>query len=146
MGFGSLGMLWQYILSKFERVESILIVMNGWRVTINTFVLQLFSRHSNQIKKSRVKVIFSNCAEPMWQCIKKVYKHLGQRGLATLLPTRRPAGIAPEVNMRNQMHRGDKPHNQGINPDLKPSVDIIRCPKQGYQWLHKKELCPPLSF
>ena len=26
---------------------------------------------------------------------------------------------------------------------LKPKEDITRSPKQGYQWPHKKDLCPP---
>ena len=26
---------------------------------------------------------------------------------------------------------------------LKPRADVTRSPKQGYQWLHKKDLCPP---
>ena len=26
---------------------------------------------------------------------------------------------------------------------LKPSTDITTSPKQGYQWLQKKDLCPP---
>ena len=26
---------------------------------------------------------------------------------------------------------------------LKPRGDVTRCPKQGYQWPHKKDLCPP---
>ena len=29
---------------------------------------------------------------------------------------------------------------------LKPRGDIIRSPKQGYQWPHKKDLCPPKIF
>ena len=29
---------------------------------------------------------------------------------------------------------------------LKPRGDVIRSPKQGHQWPHKKELCPPKIF
>ena len=29
---------------------------------------------------------------------------------------------------------------------LKPRGDITRSPKQGYQWPHKKDLCPPNFF
>ena len=30
-----------------------------------------------------------------------------------------------------------------IHPGLETQADIIRSPKQGYQWLHKKDRCPP---
>ena len=26
---------------------------------------------------------------------------------------------------------------------LKPRADVTRSPKQGYQWPHKKDMCPP---
>ena len=29
---------------------------------------------------------------------------------------------------------------------LKPRGDITRSPKQGYQWPHKKDSCPPKIF
>ena len=29
---------------------------------------------------------------------------------------------------------------------LKPRADITRSPKEGYQWPHKKDLCPPIFF
>ena len=29
---------------------------------------------------------------------------------------------------------------------LKPRADITRSPKQGYQWPHKKDLCPAIFF
>ena len=28
---------------------------------------------------------------------------------------------------------------------LKPWEDVTRSPKQGYQWLHKKDLYPPIK-
>ena len=28
-------------------------------------------------------------------------------------------------------------------PDLKPRGDVTTSPKQGHQWPHKKDLCPP---
>ena len=29
---------------------------------------------------------------------------------------------------------------------LKPRADVTRSPRQGYQWPHKKDLCPPKIF
>ena len=29
---------------------------------------------------------------------------------------------------------------------LKPMTDFTRSPKEGYQWSHKKDLCPPKIF
>ena len=26
---------------------------------------------------------------------------------------------------------------------LKPRADVTRSPKQGYEWPHKKDMCPP---
>ena len=34
----------------------------------------------------------------------------------------------------------------GSTPTLKPGANITRSPKQGYQWSHIKELCPPNNF
>ena len=31
---------------------------------------------------------------------------------------------------------------KGSTLALKPMADITRCPKQGYQWPHKKDVCP----
>ena len=33
-----------------------------------------------------------------------------------------------------------------IHPGLETQADIIRSPKQVYQWLHKKDRCPPKFF
>ena len=35
-----------------------------------------------------------------------------------------------------------KHESKGSTLALKPRVDATRSPKQGYQWLHKKDLCP----
>ena len=29
---------------------------------------------------------------------------------------------------------------------LKPRADVTRSPKEGHQWLHEKDLCPPIFF
>ena len=33
--------------------------------------------------------------------------------------------------------------SEGSTLALKPRGDIARSPKQGYQWPHEKDLCPP---
>ena len=35
---------------------------------------------------------------------------------------------------------------KGSSLALKPRADVTRSPKQGYQWPHKKELCPQKFF
>ena len=63
---------------------------------------------------------------------------MDQKGSAAMLTSVQPAGVAPEVNLRNSLHTGDKARKQG-----KPRGDVARSPKQGYQWSHEKDLCPP---
>ena len=36
--------------------------------------------------------------------------------------------------------------SEGSTLALKPTGDVIRSPKQGYQWPHKKDSCPPKIF
>ena len=36
--------------------------------------------------------------------------------------------------------------SEGSTLALKPREDITRNPKQGYQWPHEKDLCPPKTF
>ena len=55
---------------------------------------------------------------------------------ATLLATKRSAGVTPEVNLRECLTRTPPP---GTNK----AAHSGRSPKQGYQWPHKKNLCPP---
>ena len=63
-----------------------------------------------------------------------------------MLTSIQSAGVAPEVNLRNSLHAGDKAHKRGITLALKPRGDVTRSPKQGYQWPHEKDLCPPKKF
>ena len=90
-----------------------------------------------------------------------------------MLPTKSSADFTPEVNLRIPLHAGDKaskwedppsgadpgfplggrkcgPLGPGVCPldppltlALKHRADISRSPKQGSQWPHKKEWCPP---
>ena len=52
------------------------------------------------------------------------------------------AGVAPEVNLRNLLHAGNKARKQGIHPGFETQGR----PKQGYQWPHEKDLCPLKNF
>ena len=54
---------------------------------------------------------------------------------------RRSAGVAPEVNLRNSTQA--RKYASESTLALKPRADITRSPKQGYQWPHKKDMCPP---
>ena len=48
-------------------------------------------------------------------------------------------GVAPEVNLRECILRMPLPSANKVEPTLalKPRGDVIRSPKQGYQWPHK---------
>ena len=62
--------------------------------------------------------------------------------------TKRSAGIAPEVNVREHATHMPLPSVNKAEPtvDLKPRGDVTRSSKQGYQWPHKKDSCPPKIF
>ena len=63
------------------------------------------------------------------------------------LAAKRSADVAPEVNFREHvtcMRLSVTIRLPALA--LKPRGDITRCPKQGYQWLHKKDLYPQFIF
>ena len=39
-----------------------------------------------------------------------MYTYVDQKGLAALLVIKRSAGVAPSLNLRNQLHEGDEAH------------------------------------
>ena len=57
-----------------------------------------------------------------------------------MLAARRLVGVASEMNLRERVTQtqSDKP-----TLALKPRGEVTRIPKQGYQWPHKKDSCPP---
>ena len=66
---------------------------------------------------------------------------MDRKGLAAMLTSKQSAGVAPEVNLRiTQVREHTK---KGSTLALKPREDVTRSPKQGYQWPHEKDLCPP---
>ena len=70
-------------------------------------------------------------------------KYVGQSGLAAMLAVKRSAGVAPEVNLRNSAQA--RKHASESTLALKPRADVTRSPKQGYQWPHKKDMCPVMD-
>ena len=57
------------------------------------------------------------------------------------------AGVAPEVNLNEcVIHMPPQARIRLPTLALKPRGDITRSPKQGYQWPHKKDSCPPKFF
>ena len=62
-----------------------------------------------------------------------------------MLTSMQSAGVEPEVNPRNS----EKARKRAVEKStlaLKPSADVIRSPKQGYQWPHEKDSCPPFDM
>ena len=51
--------------------------------------------------------------------------------------TKRSAGVAPEVNLRNPLHTGNETLKQRSILVLKPGTNITRSSKQRYQWHHE---------
>ena len=49
-----------------------------------------------------------------------LYKYVDQNSSVTILATKRSAGVAPEVNLRNSLFTGDEACKQGIHPVFKP--------------------------
>ena len=47
-----------------------------------------------------------------------VHKYVDWNSRETLLTAKRPAGVVPEVNLRNLLHARDKSHKQGNSPWL----------------------------
>ena len=43
-----------------------------------------------------------------------------------MLAVKRSAGVAPEVNLGDPLHAGNKAHKRGIHLALKPKADVTR--------------------
>ena len=65
----------------------------------------------------------------------------GLKGLVAMQTVKGSAGVAAEVNLRNLLHTGHETCMQGIHPgfETQSRQDIMRSPKQGYQWPHKDD-------
>ena len=49
-----------------------------------------------------------------------------------MLALKRLVGVPPEVNLKNQLHTGDKNVSEGSTLALKSRVDVTTSPKEGY--------------
>ena len=52
-----------------------------------------------------------------------------------MLAIKRSTSVVPEVNLRNSSHANNKA--------CKKWEVVTKSPKQGYQWPHKRDSCPP---
>ena len=54
---------------------------------------------------------------------------MNQKDSAALQDIKRPAGIIPQVNLRNPLHVGEEAGKSGIHPDFEPKADFSKSPK-----------------
>ena len=60
-----------------------------------------------------------------------VCNYVDQKGSAAMLTSIQSAGAAPEVNLRNSLHAGDKAHKRGIHPGFETQGRHTRSPNRG---------------
>ena len=48
--------------------------------------------------------------------LKRLTGYVNQKMLCAMLAIKRSTGVAPEVNLRNQLHAGDNTRYQGLHP------------------------------
>ena len=75
------------------------------------------------------------------------YRYLEEIGLAAMLAAKRLAGVTPEVNLKDHvtcmpLASVSKAAQSGFETQRRHH----QSPKQGYQWPHRKDLCPPKFF
>ena len=72
-----------------------------------------------------------------------ICRYMDQKGSAAMLTSKsvESAGVTPAGNLRNSM-QARKCASQKSILALKPRAVVTRNPKLGYQWPHKKDLCP----
>ena len=67
-----------------------------------------------------------------------------ENDLAAILAAKRSAGVTPEVNLREHVTHMIPPSvNKAAHSGFETQRDVTRSPKQGYQWLCKKDFYPP---
>ena len=67
------------------------------------------------------------------------YRYKEENGSAAMLAAERSASVAPKVNLWEWVTPMPLPT---MNKASHSRGDVIRSPKQGYQWPHRKDLCP----
>ena len=71
-----------------------------------------------------------------------VHRYVEENSSAAMLAAMRSAGVTPEVNLREPVTCLHQAQIRMPTLALKLIRDGSRSPKQGYQWPHKKGLCP----
>ena len=67
--------------------------------------------------------------------------------LNTFQTAKRLVGVAQEVNLKEHVTRTPPPSaNKAALSGFETQRRVTRSPKQGYQWPHKNDLCPPNFF
>ena len=70
-----------------------------------------------------------------------IWRYVNQKGSAAMQTSTQWAGVAPEMNLWNSLHAGEKAR-KGSTVALKPRADVTRCTKQGHQWPYQKARLP----
>ena len=77
----------------------------------------------------------------LWTC-RRVCKYVDWKGFAAMLTS-----TVSRCHTRGESEDHiSKKACKGSTLALKPRADISRSPKQGYQWPHENDLCPPKTF
>ena len=118
-----------YPVSLFHQLD-----IASRKISQNHFQCKL--KFSSLTLTSTLEIVFK--VPPLPAC-----RYVEDKRLAAILATKRSAGVAPEVNFRKYVALMPLPSGTRLPTlDLKPIGDVTRSPKQGYQWPHKKDLCP----
>ena len=70
-----------------------------------------------------------------------LYKYMDQKGSLAMLATKRSAGVASEVNLRNPLHANKEAHKWGTSGQTSPEAQ-----NRGISGPTKRTLCPPNIF
>ena len=74
-------------------------------------------------------------------------RYVEKNSSAAILATKRLAGVAPEVNLRECVTGMPLPSMTKVAHSGFETQSICHCnPKQGCEWRHKKNVCPPNFF
>ena len=72
------------------------------------------------------------------------HRYMEDNGSAVMLAAKKSVSVAPEVKHRECVTHIPLPSvHEAAHSDFGTQRNITRSPKQGYQWPHKKDLCPP---
>ena len=75
-----------------------------------------------------------------------VCRYVVWKGSAAMLTSIQSAGVAPEVNLRNSLHAGNKTHKQGIDPGFETQGRHHQKSKTGVSVAPRKGLMSSKNF